>query len=274
MKKSVIILLLLLFVSSSFQLHAQDKVVPGKQIAIEHSFPNSQVDGFLLYLPQSYENRTKAYPLLMFLQGSAAVGGPVSGIAMGEIPMMLKEETDMSSRLNQILLDSFIVVCPHIRDGQYYEEEEVLREIISELKDTYRVDDRRIYLTGLSRGGMGSWGLAESMSDIFAAVAPMAGGVWMVENFSSMKALSFWVAHANEDPSLAFPPIEEAVEKLEALGADKFFRMNTAKTFSTEYLKHKNIFTIFERDIHNVWDDVYTSTQFYTWLLRQRKNAD
>lgn len=272
MKHSTIILLIFLFALSTSQLAAQDQAEPGIQITIERSYPNSQVDGFLLYLPQSYKKNTHSYPLLMFLQGSAAVGGPVSGIAMGEIPMMLEKETDMSKRLNQMLLDSFIVVCPHIRDGQYFEEEEVLREIIEELKDRYRVDAQRIYLTGLSRGGMGSWGLAASMYDVFAAVAPMAGGVWMVEDFSAMKELSFWVAHANEDPSLVFPPIKEAVEKIEALGAEKFFRMNTAKTFSQEYLKHKNIFTVFERDIHNVWDDVYTSTQFYSWLLLQRKN--
>lgn len=270
-KHYLLVFFLLCFLSN--QLPAQERIKAGILTTIEKDYPDSQVDGYLLYLPKSYDQSKKRYPLLMFLQGSLAVGGEVSSIAMGEIPKMLKDETDMNNPLNQLLLDSFIVVCPHIRDGQYFEQEPAFRSILQELQETYRIDSDRISLTGLSRGGMGSWGLAETMSDVFAAVAPMAGGVWMVDDFSKMKEVSFWVAHANQDPSLVFPPVKEAVEKIEALTEEKFFRLNTPKPFTEEYLEHKRIFNIFDRDIHNVWDDVYESLQFYRWLLRQRKNG-
>jgi predicted peptidase len=117
----------------------------------------------------------------------------------------------------------------------------------------YRVDRRRIYLSGLSMGGFGSFAIGAKYPNLFAAIAPICGGGdpnTVDELAASQRPM--WVFHGGRDrvvsPSESLRMVNALIEK-----------------------GHRNIrFTVHEELGHNVWTRVYESEDFYRWLLEQQ----
>jgi len=160
---------------------ALDDSHPGVLVTIEEDFPRSPIDGYSLYVPKSCKKSGKKYPVIVFLHGGSLVGGDVTRVLNWDLPKSILESSSMESELDILLRDTFIVVMPHISHGEFYGGETAMRTIIDRLVQSENVDPERIYLTGLSRGGYGTWGLASRMSDVFAAVAPICGGSWDIK---------------------------------------------------------------------------------------------
>ena len=262
----------------SVSVFAQDKLKniakPGQSIPITVEDPTGVIDGYNLYLPKSYESLNKKLPLLIFLQGGSGVGGKIEDIHKWALPKMLKEETDMSLVRNQYLLDSFVVVCPHMTEGnfksrQFYNQEKMIRKILKDVIKNFHVDQKRIYLTGLSRGGHGTWGLASKMYDVFAAVVPIAGALHGVESFEGMANTPIWVAHNTGDEMVDYNNSKKAIAAIEKLSESKFIEFNTETPKANKYLKHQKIFSSFDKDSHNAWTSIYSQEAVYKWLLRQ-----
>ncbi|MCB0703746.1 MAG: hypothetical protein KDC34_00485 [Saprospiraceae bacterium] len=250
--------------------------LPGKSVVVTVNDPTGAVDGYNLYLPKSYAKSKHKYPILMFLQGGLGVGGEIEDINQWGLPLLLTTETDMTLERNQYLLDSFIVISPHMTDGpnqdrQFYNQESVIRSIIKTTKSQYRVDNKRIYITGLSRGGHGTWGLAARMNDVFAAAVPICGSTRGVEDFNTLLKMPLWVAHNIGDGLVDFSNSQEAVAKLEELGSEKFLKIKTTDPEDPEYLDHQKIFSYMNIDSHDAWTDMYSNAAVYKWLLEQSK---
>lgn len=117
----------------------------------------------------------------------------------------------------------------------------------------FRVDRKRIYLSGLSMGGFGSFAIAAKNPQTFAAIAPICGG----GDPSTLDALAasqrpLWVIHGGRDrvvaPSESLRMVNALLEK-----------------------GHRNVrFTVHEELGHNVWTRVYEGEDFYRWLLAQQ----
>lgn len=277
MKARQIFSFLVVFILIITVSHAQkSNLRPGEIVTITKSYTDGVIDGYTFYLPKSYTSKAKKYPVILFLQGGSAVGGEIDVVNGWGIPKLIAAETDQSIKRNQYVLDSFIVVSPHMTAGsfkerQWYNQEAAIRELLKGIVSSYQADPTRIYVTGLSRGGHGTWGLAARMTDVFAAAVPICGGIHGVENFSPLAQLPIWVAHNTGDNTVDYNESTNAVQKIEALGGNTFLKLDTANPETSDYLKHNNIFTTFHRDGHDAWTDLYSSLALYQWLLRQRK---
>jgi predicted peptidase len=130
--------------------------------------------------------------------------------------------------------------------------EKELVALVENTARTYRVDRTRIYLTGISMGGFGAFGIAAVHPDLFAAVAPICGGgdpATLDALASSQRPL--WIIHGGRDRIVA--PIES-------------LRMANALLAKGHRAAR---FTVHHDLDHDVWIRVYAGEDFYAWLLDQ-----
>ena len=249
--------------------HGLDAKHPGTLITINEDFPGSPFDGYNLYVPKSCKISREKYPAIIFLHGGSLVGGEVDSVLDWDLPKTILEKSELKSELDQLLRDTFVVVAPHISHGEFYQGEEAIRTIIARIIQNENVDPNRIYLTGLSRGGYGTWGLASRMSDVFAAAAPICGGGGGIDDYNSLEDFPLWVSHNTNDGVVPYRASERVVERLEVM-FDKGFHPSTSIS-STNYTKHSLIFTSTPNDSHDAWTEMYSNKNFFKWLLRFKR---
>ncbi|MCA9296030.1 MAG: hypothetical protein KC983_05920 [Phycisphaerales bacterium] len=252
---------------------------PGELVTIEQPFGAGVIDGYNLYLPISYADSEKSYPILLFLQGSAGVGGTVRDIANWGVPRALKEDRDMTSERNQLLLDEFIVVAPHLtagraQDRQYYDQAEAIDTILRSVLATYRADAQRVYATGLSRGGTGTWGLAVRLPGRFAAIVPIGGELDVADENNILHDLPMWIAHNRHDDVAPFEPIEALTRDIEAAGGTPFYRLTEHIPPCPCYLKCARILTSVDTEEHDAWTRLYDHPQVFRWMLKQKRPSN
>ena len=123
---------------------------------------------------------------------------------------------------------------------------ESIMSFINQLIKEYDVDVNRIYLTGLSMGGYGTWFTAMAYPNVFAAIAPVCGG-GMAWNASVLK-MPIWAFHGAEDMTVSPTQSDQMVTALKNVGADvKYTRLDGVG--------------------HNAWDYAYNE-QLIDWLLQ------
>ncbi|MGB0909180.1 MAG: hypothetical protein ACPGYT_02365 [Nitrospirales bacterium] len=115
---------------------------------------------YSLYVPPTYDP-AKAYPLIVCLHGAGFTG---ESYLDRWVP-----------RLN----DQYLLVCPTISMGAWWRQtgEKIVLKVIKNLQIDYHIDPNRIFLTGMSNGGIGSWIIGMHHADLFAGIAPMASGI-------------------------------------------------------------------------------------------------
>ncbi|MFY0628296.1 MAG: prolyl oligopeptidase family serine peptidase [Reichenbachiella sp.] len=132
--------------------------------------------------------------------------------------------------------------------------EQDLLNILDKVKTEYRVDHSRIYLSGLSYGGFGTWYLASKHPDIFAAINPIVG--WGHEDLMEALAeaeMPIWCFAGGRDGAVNVQYFYRGMNRLEELG-------------------HKNVrFTVEEDMGHDVWKRVYAGEDIYNWFLKHKK---
>jgi|GEM_PF-1055295 len=245
-----------------------DTGIPGELVTIEKKFTGQVVDGYTIYLPRSYDENSKRYPVLMCLQGGGSVGGEVSKVEKG-LHILLHKSHDPRTDLNAFLQDSFIYVSPHIKKGEFYDHATAMKEIVDEVLSKYRADNSKVYLSGISRGGSGVWGLASRIPNVFAAVAPLAGGVRGIEDEALLASVPMWVAHNKGDGAMKFEPVSRVVGELEELSTP-FHRVASDKELTPSDLKHTKVFVVGESNDHDAWSGAYNNVDFYKWLLKHQ----
>lgn len=242
---------------------------PGALVPVEIS-DGGNIDGYMLYLPVNHEEG-KEYPTIVYLQGGYGVGGEIASIGDWGLARLIRDENDLSGRRNQLLLDSFIVVAPHITGGDYHDEPDTIERILDEVDRSFGIDNDRIYVTGLSRGGHGSWGMCEALPNTIAAIAPI-GGRAPIDDFKMFEDISIWVSHNQDDPTVDWSDSDDAVKQVEAETSHRFSRYASPLPADGEHLSERYIFTEAPIDRHDAWTEVYTSVQFYEWLLAQSRS--
>lgn len=222
-------------------LHAADPA-PGKQV--EQSFEKDGVKtGYLLYLPKDYEKQAdaKAWPLMLFLHGAGERGSDINLVTIHGPPKLVsKEQQDLP----------FVIVSPQCPKDQRWNPE-ILMGLVDDVLGKYRTDPARVYVTGLSMGGYGTWTLAAKYPDRFAALIPICGGgdPATVEKF---KQIPVWVFHGAKDTGVPLSKSQEMVNALKATGAEPKF-------------------TVYPDAGHDSWTETYKNPDVYKWLLEQRR---
>ena len=187
---------------------------------------------YLLTLPPNFDAaRKEPWPLIVFLHGSGGGDGVLAGTVKGwsNFP--------------------FIILAP--RSPREWWLPAAVKADLDEVLAKYPIDRERIYLTGLSMGGYGTWSVVTEYPDLFAAVAPVCGGGEpdQAERFKDVPA---WIFHGAKDESV---PV--------ALGqamADALRKVNGRVKL-----------TIYPDAGHDSWTPTYTNQELYAWFLLQRR---
>ncbi|PQO31421.1 phospholipase [Blastopirellula marina] len=197
---------------------------------------------FLLYLPKGYEQQQK-WPLVLFLHGAGERGDDLSLVKKHGPPKLIENGKDFP----------FIVVSPQCPKGTWWVTEDVVA-LMKHIMQIHNVDKNRVYITGLSMGGRGTWQVAGAMADEVAAIAPICGpsDVTVVEKIAH---LPIWVFHGGKDSAVNISNSEEMVKLLKEKG-------NEAK------------FTIYPEAGHDSWTETYDNEELYKWLLSHELKTD
>ena len=207
---------------------------------------------YLLYLPEDYDARSgKTWPLLVFLHGAGERGTNLQLVAVHGPPKLAKSGKHFP----------FIIVAPQCPEGQRWETESLL-PWLDQVMRTLKVDASRVYLTGLSMGGYGTWKLGLTHPERFAAIAPICGGGDMIdallvsrEKAEALKRLPIWAFHGAKDSVVPLSESERMVQFMKKAGVAEVK------------------LTVYPEADHNSWAETYDNPELYAWFLRHRLDS-
>jgi predicted esterase len=173
----------------------------------------SRVDNTLqpyqLFVPSSYDD-SKPHPLIIALHG---MGGDENSYFAGYGNGAFKVEAEQRG---------YIVACPKGRSpaSMYLNDaERDVMDVLGEVMRVYKIDPDRVYMTGHSMGGFGSWSIAMNHPGVFAAIAPVAGGSYAPAGMSKITHIPQIVIHGDNDRTVAVARSREMVAMGKKLGA-------------------------------------------------------
>jgi predicted esterase len=196
---------------------------------------------YLLYLPQEYgKDTSKLWPVMIFLHGSGQSGTDIQKVKTHGPPKLIEQGKQYP----------FIVVSPQARENEGWEPQVIIR-LIKGIQSQYKVDKERIYLTGLSMGGFGTWNIASKFPSVFAAIAPVCGGGDTTQ-VMKLKHVPVWCFHGAKD---------------NVVNPEQSYRMVRAlKKFNPDVK-----LTIYPDANHDSWTQTYNNDSLYTWMLQHKK---
>jgi predicted peptidase len=202
-----------------------------------------ELNCFITFPPKNENN--KPFPTILFLHGAGERGNNLNLIKKKGIPKVVLENPDFP----------FLTISPQCPENEWWNDKfEILKDVLFETVEEYNGDKKRIYLTGFSMGGCGSWHLAAEYFDVFAAVVPICGGVFPLlgfpHKFKKLVNTPIWAFHGEKDDVV---PIEES-EKIV-----NFLKKENGKVKFTKYPNLK----------HDSWTITYDNPELYNWLLKQ-----
>lgn len=191
------------------------------------------------------------YPCIIFLHGSGERG--------------TGSETDLLKTIKEgpaaYLKDNrFIVLCPQVGGWSWRTTKTVngVKVVTNEANEftkwalkNYPIDPARVYITGLSMGGEGTWFAMADAPELYAAGAPVCGRASRSEGDRvAGGGVRVWAFHGEDDTSIPFEQHWNALAGARA--------------------RNRSLidFTVYERMGHNVWDKVYANPALYTWFLK------
>ncbi len=197
---------------------------------------------YLLHLPKEYSKVAKRWPLIMFLHGAGERGNNLELVKRHGLPKVIKDYEEFP----------FIVVSPQCPKGQWWDEQTLIG-LLDELEAQYVVDTNRVYLTGLSMGGFGTWSLATKYPDRFAAIAPVCGGGYPYLAYRLAK-VPIWAFHGAKDRRVPLYESKRMVEAVKHFGGQ-------AKL------------TVYPRAGHDCWTETYDNPELYNWFLEHQRGG-
>lgn len=204
---------------------------------------------YLLFLPSGYNARaSNRWPLILFLHGAGERGTNLNQVTVHGPPKLVKSKPEFP----------FIVVSPQCPPGQWWSNDLVIA-LLDDVVRKHKIDTNRIYLTGLSMGGFGTWNLAATHPERFAAIAPICGGGDSLpllladkNKTAKLKSLGVWAFHGAKDEAVKLAESERMIELFRRLG-------NDAKL------------TVYPNAGHDSWTETYNNPALFKWFLQHRR---
>lgn len=216
------------------------KYEPGKQIANSISV----VDGeegerreikFWLYTPANYEEE-KSHPWMMFLHGMGERGEDLELVKQWGPPKLVADRDDFP----------FVLVSPQCPKDIHWETGHLI-QILDAVQEQMKVDRKRLYVTGLSMGGFGTWAMMGAVPDRIAAAVPICGG-GDVEKADQMTDVPVWAFHGDADRVVGLEQSQRMVDAVNEAGGSAKLK-------------------VYEGVGHNSWSATYADEDVYRWLL-------
>ncbi len=191
---------------------------------------------YLLYLPEDYSQHGQKWPLVLFLHGSGERGDDINLVKRHGPPMLVSKGKQFP----------FILLSPQCPEGERWSVES-LDKLLNKVEAEFNIDLSRVYITGLSMGGYGTWKMLKAFPDRFAAAVPISGG-GSTDFICELKDEPIWVFHGKKDKVVPIEEDERMVKALKACGSG---------------IK----FTIYPDAGHNAWTRTYNNPEVYEWML-------
>jgi predicted peptidase len=219
---------------------------PGMQVAQQCLIPQSNdadaikipID-YLIYLPPGY-NQNKKWPLVVHLHGAGERGQDLGIVRRVGVP----------KQIEQGIKFDFIAISPQCPANSYWNPELVVG-LIEHISRSFSIDRDRVYLTGFSMGGYGTWRTACYKPELFAAIAPLAGG-GDVEQAKQLANLPVWAFHGSADQTVPFDASKKMVDAVKKSGGHVEF-------------------TVLQGQGHGIDEAVYSNPKLYEWMLSKRR---
>jgi predicted peptidase len=233
--------------------------------------------GCRLFVPEGYDP-SKLYPLVLFLHGAGEMGSD------NEIQLAANQGATAWAKPDvQAAHPCFVLApqCPRDPAAEparfYYgkkgwtsliplgfadpyeprPELETVFDFLKSVRDKYSIDVSRIYCTGLSMGGFGTWALAIAHPDTFAALVVIAGGGDPAA-LAAVARIPCWIFHAARDPMVSVAFSESTVKALRQAGGTPRY---------TRYPED----AYFNPSAHASWIPAYASAEMKEWLFQRAR---
>src|SRR5689334_17020419 len=187
---------------------------------------------YLMFLPNNDAAQEQLLPTIVFLHGSGERGSNLDDVKRHGVAKIVEEQPDFP----------FITISPQCPRGKGWLVEK-LSILLDEALATYPIDSDRIYLTGLSMGGYGTWHWGAAEAQRFAAIAPVCGG-GDPEDARKLKNLPVWAFHGARDKIVPLSESEDMVAALKACGGNVKF-------------------TVYPEAEHDSWTQTYNNPELY-----------
>ena len=235
-KESVIFVVLVLFpvVSSGQEGHLQKAASLRKDMAVEMQY--------LIAIPQE-EPAAEGWPLMLFLHGLGECGNDINRVKKHGPPKLIENGKRFP----------FVVVSPQCPRGSRWEAWR-LSVLLDEVINKNDIDEERVYITGLSMGGFGTWDLAAYSPERFAAIAPICSGGNTLDG-KLLINLPAWVFHGAEDKVVPASFSESMVTAIRRAGGGPKI-------------------TIYPHAGHDSWTKTYENPELYEWLLKKKRRKN
>ena len=210
---------------------------------------------YRLFVPDP-EARARPLPLIVYLHGSGGAGRDnLKQISGGNTNGTHVWTTAELQRRHPTF-----VVAPQLPEEEQWAAPgldqlapyaSLMVELVASLAKEFRIDADRIYLTGQSRGGRGTWDIASKRPELFAAAVPLCGD-GNASRVIAARDLPIWAFHGARDEIIPVTGSRELVAALRAAGS------------SVRYTEYPDAG-------HNVWTVAYVEPQLADWLFAQRR---
>jgi predicted peptidase len=198
---------------------------------------------YVVFIPQDYKG-DKAYPLILFLHGRGETGTDGQKQVKQGIGNAIKKQEKSFG---------FITVFPQAHSPNWKADSSDGKRamaILDEVMSQYKVNPKRVYLTGLSMGGYGTWSFALQYPDRWAAIVPICGGGDPAQA-AKIKHIPCWCFHGDEDKAVNVTKSRLMIDALKEAGGNP------------KYTEYPGVG-------HNSWDKAYATAELYDWLLQQQ----
>ena len=226
-----------------------DDPKPGQQVPLKTTVmvKNGETEEaveirYFLFLPQGHgsaEKKDEKWPLMLFLHGAGERGDNLDLVKKHGPPKLVDEKKDFP----------FITISPQCPSGKYWNVQQMAK-LVDHVANTYSADPKRLYVTGLSMGGFGTWNLLADFPGRFAAAIPICGGGDPAK-VEKMKDTPIWVFHGAKDTAVSISKSEAMVDALKKIDG-------------------KVKFTMYPEAGHDSWTETYNNSEVYKWLLEQK----
>jgi predicted esterase/flagellar basal body-associated protein FliL len=203
---------------------------------------------YWLFLPTNYEAQAQSSgaPLLLFLHGAGERGNEPADIDKVKThgPPLLLDDADYAKNF------PCITVSPQCKNGFAWSPAQMML-LLDHIEKNYKVDKSRIYVTGLSMGGFGTWMCLNESPKRFAAAAPICGGA-KAEWAEKLTDIPTWVFHGDKDNVVVPALSERMVEAVQKAGGKKI------------------VLTLYEGEGHDSWTRTYNNQMLFDWMFQQK----
>jgi len=232
-------------------------IVPGKQlpqsVTVHVGDKAAQRDvtiRCLLFVPKDYKADGQKWPLMLFLHGLGECSNDDLSLVRIHGPAKIVDgRPDFP----------FVLITPQcpppkgeMKDVPFAWKPEELIQLIDHVVAKLSVDADRVYVTGLSMGGYGTWRLAATYPDRFAAAVPICGGGDPATMAKPLSKVPIWAFHGAKDTTV---PVSESQTMVDAVRRE-----------------HGDVqLTVYPDVEHNSWAPTYDNPKVYDWLLTHRR---